>query len=242
MATNAPTRPTPRPTGTSTGRAPLERATGWRKKPRRRPWLTSVAIKLAAIASLPTLFVRIAVSAYSSGDSTFIAVAGAAGVVLVLLALLVGALSRKLTGRLSFWSLVRWVALPAVVLWSAYALFYLSQANAKTPGVRSTYTSLHPVLRLAVASAIVADGDLVVTDARRTAEDYRRMRLPVFERTMHYPQRDSWVHAIDVRTIGHGEIRNTLLAWYFRAVGLRVVRHVGTADHLHIELPIASAR
>jgi hypothetical protein len=96
------------------------------------------------------------------------------------------------------------------------------------------------VLRLAVASAIVADGELVVTDAKRTAEDYRRMRLPVFERTMHYPQRDSWVHAIDVRTIGHGEVRNTLLGWYFRAVGLRVVRHVGTADHLHIELPIAT--
>jgi hypothetical protein len=62
------------------------------------------------------------------------------------------------------------------------------------------------------------------------------MNLPVFERTMHYPQPDSWVHAIDVRTIGHNAVRNFALAWHFRAVGLRVVRHVGTADHLHVEL------
>jgi hypothetical protein len=185
--------------------------------------------------------VRLAVASFATGDSAFVSVVGAAAIVIVVLGLLVGSLSRGLTGRVSFGSLVRWVALPVILLWSGYALFYLSQANAKTPEVRDAYTSLHPVLRLAVASAIIADGDMVVTDARRTAEDYRRMGLPVFERTMHYPQRDSWVHAIDVRTIGHGPVRNWALAWYFRAVGLRVVRHVGTADHLHVELPVVSS-
>jgi hypothetical protein len=64
------------------------------------------------------------------------------------------------------------------------------------------------------------------------------MGLPVFERTLHYQQKNGWVHAVDLRTIGHSEPRNLLLAWYFRAVGLRVVRHVGTADHLHVELPV----
>jgi hypothetical protein len=201
----------------------------------------ATALKLLAIATLPAVFVRAAVELYTSGSSTIGSIAGAAGVVLVALTLLVAAISHRLTGRAPFWSLMRWVALPAVILWSGYSLFHLAQANAKTAGVKSTYTSLHPVLRLAVSSAIVADGDLVVTDARRTAADYRRMGLPVFERTMHYPQRDSWVHAIDVRTIGHSELRNVTLAWYFRAVGLRVVRHVGTADHLHVELPIAPA-
>src|SRR3954470_20761379 len=214
MVTSAPTRPA-RPSSTAAGAGRIKTR---RRMPRQDKWLTASAAKLAAIAALPALFVRVAVFAYSSGDSTFISVAGAGAVVLVVLALLVGALSKGITGRISFWSLVRWVSLPAVVLWSAYALFYLSQANAKTAGVRSAYTSLHPVLRLAVASAIVTDGDLVVTDAKRTAEDYRRMGLPVFERTMHYPQRDSWVHAIDVRTIGHGRVRNFALAWYFRAV------------------------
>ncbi len=213
-----------------------------RRKPARRgPWLLATALKALAIAALPALFVRASVDLYTSGFSTIVSIVGAAGVVLVALTALVAAISRRLTGRAPFWSLMRWVALPAVILWSAYALFHLAQANAKTPGVKSTYTSLHPVLRLAVSSAIVADGELVVTDAKRSAADYRRMGLPVFERTMHYPQRDSWVHAIDVRTIGHGELRNFTLAWYFRAVGLRVVRHVGTADHLHVELPIAAA-
>ena len=203
--------------------------------------MIATAVKLAAIAALPAVFVRVAVDTHAMGYSTVASVAVGATVVLVALTALVAAISRRLTGRASFWSLMRWVALPAVVLWSAYSLFYLSQSNAKTAGVKSAYPSLHPVLRLAVSSAIVADGDLVVTDARRTAADYRRMGLPVFERTMHYPQRDSWVHAVDVRTIGHGAVRNFALAWYFRAIGLRVVRHVGTADHLHVELPVAPA-
>jgi hypothetical protein len=213
-----------------------------RRKPARRgPWILATALKLLAIATLPAVFVRAAVELYGSGSSTIFSIAGAAGVVLVALTLLVAAISRRLTGRAPFWTLMRWVALPAVILWSGYSLFHLAQANAKTAGVKSTYTSLHPVLRLAVSSAIVADGELVVTDAKRTAADYRRMGLPVFERTMHYPQRDTWVHAIDVRTVGHSELRNVMLAWYFRTVGLRVVRHIGTADHLHVELPMAPA-
>jgi hypothetical protein len=200
-------------------------------------------LKLAAIMSLPAVFVSVAIALHARGHATVVSVAGAAGLVIVALAILVTALSWRLTGKAPFWSALRWVAIPAVALWSGYALIHLAQGNAKTPGVRSAYTSLHPMLRLAVSSAIVADGELVVTDAARTAEDYRRMGLPVFERTMHFPQRDSWVHAIDVRTIGHGEVRNAALAWYFRAIGLRVVRHVGTADHLHVELPRAlSAR
>lgn len=237
MATYTPTRPTRRSTGNF---APSRTAS--RAKPKRRGrWVLATILKLCAIAALPAIFVRVAVDMYSSGYPTTLSVAGAATVVLVALTLLTAAISLRLTGRAPFWSLLRWVALPAVILWSGFALFHLAQANAKTAGVRSAYTSLHPVLRLAVSSAIIADGDLVVTDASRTAADYRRMGLPVFERTMHYPQRDSWVHAIDVRTIGHGEVRNAALAWYFRGVGLRVVRHVGTADHLHVELPLVPA-
>jgi hypothetical protein len=208
-----------------------------RRRRRRLRWGPGTALKLVALAFLPAVFVRAAVEFYRSGFGTMATIACSAIVVLIALSLLVVALSAPLAGkRARFSAVARWVALPAVLLWVAYSLFYLSQANAKTAGVRDAYTSLHPVLRLAVASAIVADGDLVVTDARRSADDYRRMKLPVFERTLHYPQADSWVHAIDVRTIGHNPIRNVALGWYFRVVGLRVVRHVGTADHLHIEL------
>lgn len=208
-----------------------------RKGGRRPRSGVAIALKLLAIGLLPAVFVRAAVEFYRAGYGTTTTIICAAVVVLVAMSLLAVPLSRHITGRRArFTVILRWVGIPVVVLWSAYSLFYLSQANAKTPGVRAAYTSLHPVLRLAVSSAIVADGDLVVTDAKRSAADYRRMNLPVFERTMHYPQPDSWVHAIDVRTIGHNGVRNFALAWYFRAVGLRVVRHVGTADHLHVEL------
>ena len=211
------------------------------KRPRRRvrrPRLgLSAALKALAIVVMPAVFVRAAVEFYRAGYGTTATIACAGVIVLIALSLLGVALSVHVTGRRArFGVILRWIALPAVVLWSAFSLFYLSKANAKTPSVREAYTSLHPVLRLAVSSAIIADGDLVVTDARRNAADYRRMNLPVFERTMHYQQPDSWVHAIDVRTIGHNEVRNFALTWYFRAVGLRVVRHVGTADHLHVEL------
>jgi hypothetical protein len=200
-------------------------------------WLLATAFKLAAVATLPAVFVRVAIELHSRGFGTTATVVGAGAVVLVTFAVLAAALSHRLTGRARFGIILRWVALPAVVLWVGYSLLHLKQANAKTAEVRSAYGSLHPALRLAISSAVIADGALVVTDARRTADDYRRMGLPVFERTMHYPQPDSWVHAIDVRTIGHSEARNAALAWYFRGVGLTVVRHVGTADHLHVQLP-----
>ena len=236
-----PTRPSARAARETLDRSlrfdPFDFGKPARRRGKRNRWSLGTGLKLLAVALQPAVFVRAAVEFYRAGYGTTATIACAAVVVLIALSGLVVALSRPLAGkRARFSAVLRWVALPAVVLWSAYSLFYLSQANAKTPGVRAAYTSLHPVLRLAVSSAIVADGDLVVTDARRTAADYRRMNLPVFERTMHYPQPDSWVHAIDVRTIGHTAVRNFALAWYFRAVGLRVVRHVGTADHLHVEL------
>jgi hypothetical protein len=203
-------------------------------------WLLGATMRIAGATVLPIIaLVGTSVELHSRGHGTLVAVAGGATLALVILAVAAASISHTLTGRARAGTLLRWVAAPAVALWCGYALIHLERANAKTAEVRSAYTSLHPVLRLAVSTAIVADGELVVTDARRTADDYRRMGLPVFERTMHYRQANGWVHAIDVRTIGHTEIRNAAITAYFRAVGLRVVRHVGTADHLHVELPLA---
>ena len=58
---------------------------------------------------------------------------------------------------------------------------------------------------------------------------------------LHFRQRDGWVHALDMRTIGHGTVRNWLTAAYFRLLGFRTLRHVGTADHLHVSLPLNRA-
>jgi hypothetical protein len=62
--------------------------------------------------------------------------------------------------------------------------------------------------------------------------------LPVFEASLHFRQRDGYVHAMDLRTIGRGAVRNWTTAVYFRVLGFRTLRHVGTADHLHVSLPL----
>jgi hypothetical protein len=162
------------------------------------------------------------------------------GVALTLLVLtLYGALlARRFTGRFRVGLVARWVALPAVLAYCGYSLLYLSSANAKTEAVRETYTSLHPILRLAVSTLVLVDGDLVITDAARQPEDYEAMGLPVREWSLHYHQQDGYVHAIDLRTAGRSEARNFLTQAYFRLLGFRTLRHVGTADHLHVSLPL----
>jgi hypothetical protein len=144
--------------------------------------------------------------------------------------------SHKLTGRARALFLGKWVALPLVVVFCGHSLLYLARVNAKAEPVRAYYTSVHPLLRLALSTLILADGDIVVTDLGRRPEDYGRMGLPVNRRTRHYRQPDGWVHAVDVRTAGRGEVRNRGVQFYFWLMGFETRRHVGTADHLHVEL------
>jgi hypothetical protein len=124
-----------------------------------------------------------------------------------------------------------------VVCWCGYALIYVASVNAKSEAVRAEYAATHPLLRVALATLILADGDLVITDLRRAAEDYPRMGLPVNERTRHYRQADGWAHAVDLRTLGRGGLRNRLVQGYFELMGFSTLRHTGTADHLHVQLP-----
>lgn len=119
-----------------------------------------------------------------------------------------------------------------------YSLLYLSSVNAKTDDVREVYRSLHPILRVSVATTTLAEKDLVITDIKRTEEDYISWGLSPLESSMHYQQKDGFVHAVDLRTIGHSEIRNKALEWSLKAMGLQIIRHVGTADHLHVALPV----
>jgi hypothetical protein len=95
---------------------------------------------------------------------------------------------------------------------------------------------MHPVLRVAVSTVTLADNDLVVTDIERFEEDYASMGLPVNQTSFHYRQESGYVHAVDIRTIGHGFVRNALLRGSLEIMGFRTIRHVGTADHLHVEL------
>ena len=136
--------------------------------------------------------------------------------------------------------MAKWVAAPLVILYLTHALLFLSSVNAKTEEVRSYYTSLHPLLRLSVSTLVIVDGGVVITDAAREPADYEQMGLPVYERSLHFRQRDGYVHAMDLRTISRSQARNWLTKTYFRLLGFRVIRHVGTADHFHVSLPVPS--
>ena len=197
-------------------------------------------LKVAAMVAFPfVVYVRSSVGLYSSGGlSPWLSVLGAAAVTVALVSAYAAWLSRRFKGRARAKSIMQWVALPTAGAWCLYSLMYLSSGNAKSEEVRGYYRSLHPVLRVAVATAILGDGNMVITDMRRTATDYTRMGLPINDRTKHYEQKNGWVHAVDLRTKGRGEVRNLALQLYFQMMGFQTLRHVGTADHLHVQLPV----
>ncbi len=139
-------------------------------------------------------------------------------------------------GRALVMPLAKWVALPLVLFYCGYSLLYLASVNAKSAPVRAYYGSLHPLLRLALSTAILVDRDILITDTGRVPEDYGKMGLPANTRTRHYKQKDGWIHAVDLRTTRRGIIKNRGIQFYFWLMGFDTRRHVGTADHLHVEL------
>jgi hypothetical protein len=117
-----------------------------------------------------------------------------------------------------------------------YGLFYVSGKNVKSKAVGKEYRSLHPILRMGISTIIFLDPSLILTDANRVPEDYRKMGLKTKGHSLHYKQSDGYAHAVDIRTNGRSGIRNYLLKLYFNMMGFNVMRHGGTGDHLHISL------
>ena len=127
-------------------------------------------------------------------------------------------------------------AAAVAVAYVAYSLLYVGGANVKSDEVRSEYASLHPLLRVAASTLILADPGAVITDAGRTLDFYRRMGLSPNESSLHFEQESGFVHALDLRTIGRPEWRNRAVELGFWALGFHSLRHKGTADHLHVSL------
>lgn len=130
------------------------------------------------------------------------------------------------------------VSLIVVAGFCVWTLLFLSAGNAKTSNVQGEYSSTHPLLRLAVSTLIIFDSDLVITDMSRTHKDYDDMGLKRLNNSLHYPQADGYVHAMDLRTNDRSDLRNDILKTYFWLMGFNTIRHVGTGDHLHISLMI----
>ena len=196
------------------------------------------SIRVISIIVLPfAVLVRGSVSLYQGlGFPSWLALGVAAGIALGILTLYGVRISRKFSGIPRAGVIARWIALPVVICYCGYALVFLGRDNVKTDAVRATYLATHPLLRVALTTVILLDRDLVITDLARTREDYVRMGLSVREESMHYPQADGWVHAVDIRTTGRGALSNAAVWLYFRAMGFDTLRHRGTADHLHVAL------
>jgi len=127
-------------------------------------------------------------------------------------------------------------ALALVVLYCGYGLFFISSDNFKNPALKSEITDLHPILRMGVSTFILMDKDMIITDARRVPEDYRKMGLKTAKSSLHYKQKDGYAYALDLRTNNRNETRNKIMQWYFKLLGFNTLRHVGTDDHLHVSL------
>jgi hypothetical protein len=210
--------------------------------PRRDPasWARRAALLAAWVVALIlfpfVVLVRVAVTAYAEGHPTWLALGAATVVAVGVVTLYAAWISKKLSGRARLAAVSRTVALPLVLGYTLYALLYVSAAHAKGDAVRAEYLRLHPILRIAVSTLMLADGELLITDMGRVPPDYPRMGLPVYDGSLHYRQRDGYAHALDLRTSGRGMIRNALTRLYFELMGFDTLRHVGTADHLHVEL------
>ena len=192
------------------------------------------------LAALPFfVLVRVSVFFYSHyGYTTWPALAVGVVCMLGIVTAYAAWLWQRITGGARVLVVARQVALPLVLAYVVYALVYVSSVNAKSEQVRAYYASLHPLLRVALSTWILLDREIVITDLARRPEDYPTMGLPVFDGSLHYKQRDGYAHAADLRTGGRCFVKNWLVQLYFWSMGFDTLRHVGMADHLHVELPV----
>ncbi len=145
----------------------------------------------------------------------------------------------RFTGRLgSFRTLRRryWLALALILVYVIPAVSMISNRNTKHDEVRKEFRSLHPILRVGISTLVLLDRSLLITDANRVPEDYRKMGLPTKSASLHYKQSDGFSHAVDLRTRERTAVHNWLVKNYFKLMGFNTLRHIGTADHLHVSL------
>jgi len=128
------------------------------------------------------------------------------------------------------------IASIVVILYVVHGIFYISGNNLKSKSLSQELRQVHPVLRLSLSTLILMDKELIITDADRSPEDYRKMGLKSIKNSLHYKQSTGYSHALDLRTKGRPVWKNLLVQNYFRLMGFRTLRHTGTADHLHVSL------
>ena len=203
-------------------------------------WLTGYPLAAVFVIVLPfMLFLKLGTFLYlnewaGSWTSVFYSITATAVVVTATLLLLFRKIIRSLKAAKRLFISVAVL----ILLICGFGLISISQERVKHPEDYKTYTQLHPWLRLASATAFIWDDELLLTDTRRTRSDYLNMGLTPYSASLHYMQESGFVHAIDIRTLGRSRFQNAVTQLYYRALGFRVIRHTGTADHIHVEIPV----
>lgn len=212
-----------------------ERRARVRSLPRRTAQWAAI---LAVLAVLPfALLIRGGVFAYQEwGLNTWIALLLSAVGSAALLGLYGWGVTRRLGAGPRVRKLVSRAAMGVGIAYVVYGLVFIASENVKTDDIRAQYSAVHPLLRIAASALILVDPAAVITDAARTPEDYWLMGLPQNEASLHFEQETGYVHALDLRTNGRPEWRNRAVELGFWALGFHSLRHVGTADHLHLSL------
>jgi hypothetical protein len=177
------------------------------------------------------------------GLATWIALAGSVLLTVLVLTIYAVGLFRFVLHRPATRVARRLAAAAAVLVvgYCGYTLLFFPETNVKKSESSSEFASLHPFVRLSLGTFLLLDSDLIVSDMSRTRDEYSSMGVRATRRSLHYPQSDGYVHAVDLRTIGRGRIRNFAIESYFWLIGFNTLRHTGTADHLHISLSIADS-
>lgn len=225
--------------------APAGRSLGsetGQKTRRFNPWMgLRWLVAAVALATLP-LFILVRLSVWFYSDyglwpwaAVLVGALSTAFVFIMLVLLLV----KRATGSIDAPRYFKWAVLCLVVVYCGYSGLFLLAGSVKSDGVKATYTSLHPSLRLALSTWMLADSRLVITEAERQPEDYARMGLQRNEASLHMVTSSGYLHAVDLRTTSRQEWRNFVTTIYFKAMGFGALRHPGTADHLHVSIPIS---
>jgi hypothetical protein len=202
---------------------------------RRAVWWTGLVCLLAALPFFALVRVSLFL-AYHHGVGSWLALAGGALTTVLLLLLYLVAMSLRLGGKGRVPGFLLKGTAVLVLGYCLFALLYISGGNVKNEEIRETYGSLNPILRVGVSTLLLVDRDGVLTATSRSLGDYLAWGLDPNEASLHLPQGDGFVYAVDIRTRGRPEWRNRTVALYFGLMGFRTLRHVGTADHLHVAM------
>lgn len=214
------------------------RADRKRWRPVRLAWWAVAVIVLAVLPFI--LLVRGGVFAYYQwGLGAWLSLALSAAATTLLLALYAWGAGRRMgAGKRLRKFLTRMTALTGAAF-MLYSVLVVAGGNVKSEEVRAEFSGLHPLLRIGVSVVVLVDPGAVITDAERSPDFYARAGLPANESSLHFRQDDGFVHALDLRTAERPEWRNQATELALRAMGFQTLRHVGTADHLHVSLRLA---